>query len=91
MKKYRVLAVIIAIVMLLSGCGAQNQNVPKEYRKLFTNGSFDENMVWRCDDEKYSGLIERLESKCEYVYEGTMLVATDDQVIFAALMNFYAK
>ena len=89
MKKYRVLAVVVTIAMLLSGCGAQNQNVPKEYRKLFTNGSFDENMVWRCDDEKYSALIERLSSKCGLVYEGTMLVATDDQVIFAGGWNTF--
>ena len=87
--KFKVVAVVMVIVMLLTGCGAQNENVPKEYRKLFRNGSFDENMVWRCDDEQYRDLVERLSSKCGYVYEGSVIVATDEQVLFAGGWNSF--
>lgn len=44
-------------------------------------------MVWTCDDEKYSDFISKLYEKCEDSFEGSLLVATDEQVIFAGGFN----
>ncbi len=86
MGKRKILATVIILtilVSLVSGCSVENTKIPKEYRSLFTDGSFDENMVWTCDDEKYSDFISELAEKCEASFEGSLLVATDEQVVFA--------
>lgn len=87
MGKRKILAVMIILTILVSGCSVGNTQEPKEYQSLFTDGSFDENMVWTCDDEKYSDFISKLYEKCEDSFEGSLLVATDEQVIFAGGFN----
>jgi len=87
MKRSKILALAVMLVMLFTGCGGKKTQAPEPYQDLFTGGSFDENMVWTTEDERYSDLISRLSEKCELVFEGSLMVATDDQVIFAGGWN----
>ena len=59
------------------------ENVPEEYRDLFHGGSFDENNIWTTDDESYFPLIEQLGDHCDKTLEGSLILATDEKVIFA--------
>lgn len=63
------------------------ENVPEEYKDLFVNGAFDENMVWTTNQEEYQGLIEKLKVFCEKSAYGSLMLATDDKVIFAGGWN----
>ena len=87
MKRSKILAGAVVVVMLFTGCGGKKSQAPEPYQDLFTGGSFDENMVWSTEDERYSDLISRLSEKCELVFEGSLMVATDDQIIFAGGWN----
>ncbi len=87
MKKSRVWAFVLTMALGLSSCGVEKVQVPEGYETLFTNGSFDDNSVWTCDDEKYSDLISGLLKECDGTFEGSVMVATDDQVIFTGGWN----
>ncbi len=87
MKRSKILVMALTLVLLLSGCGGKKPQAPEGYQDLFTGGSFDEYMVWTTDDERYSDLISQLSAKCETLFEGSFLVATDDQVIYAGGWN----
>jgi len=63
------------------------EGVPVEYGHLFENGDFDENMVWTGYDEEYSELIEELHAFCEESAMGSVMLATDEDVIFAGGFN----
>lgn len=63
------------------------EGVPAEYLHLFNNGDFDENLVWSGYDEEYSELVEELLAFCEENAMGSVLVATDEDVIFAGGFN----
>jgi len=63
------------------------EGVPAEYSHLFTNGDFDENLVWTGYDEEYSELIDELLAFCEETAMGSVLLATDEDVIFAGGFN----
>ncbi len=60
-----------------------NADFIKEYSYLFANGSFDENLVWTTDDAEYSDLVEALSAYCEKSAIGSMMLATDEEIIFA--------
>lgn len=60
-----------------------NADFIKEYSYLFTNGSFDENLIWTTDDAEYSDLVETLKAYCEKSAMGSMILATDEEIIFA--------
>ncbi len=64
-----------------------NENVPEEYASLFKKGSFDENMVWTTKNKEYHELIEELKTFCEKSAIGSVMLATDDEVIFAGGWN----
>ena len=87
MKQTKILALTVILTMLLTGCGIKKPQTPEAYQDLFTGGSFDKNMVWTTDDERYSDLINLLSEKCESAFEGSLLVATDDRVIYAGGFN----
>lgn len=87
MKRSKILAAVVTLVLLLNGCGGKRPQAPEPYRELFTDGSFDEYMVWTTDDKKYKDLISELSKTCEDFLEGSCLVATDDQVIYAGGWN----
>jgi len=59
------------------------ENVPKEYADLFHGGSFDEDNIWTTDDESYTELTTKLGELCDKYYNGSLMVATDDKVVFA--------
>ncbi len=63
------------------------ENVPEEYRDLFHGGSFDEAGIWTTDDESYDVLITELSEHCDKKMDGSIMVATDDKVIFAGGWN----
>lgn len=93
MKKSKILVMTLTLVLLLCGCSEKEvqapvkPQVPEEYQILFTGGSFDEHMVWTTDDEKYSDLISQLSEKYESSMQGSLMVATDDKVIYAGGWN----
>ncbi len=87
MKRGKILVLAVVLVMVFTGCGGKKSQAPEPYQDLFTGGSFDENMVWTTDDERYSDLISELSEKCESRFEGSLMVATDDQVIYAGGWN----
>lgn len=87
MKKSKMFVTAVSLALLLSGCGAKKPQAPEPYQDLFTGGSFDEYMVWTTDDEQYSDLISQLSAKCENILEGSLMVATDDKVIYAGGWN----
>lgn len=87
MKKSTILVLAVALMMILSGCKEKEPQPQERYQDLFTGGSFDDNMVWTTDDESYSDLISQLSEKCESTLEGSMIVATDDKVIYAGGWN----
>lgn len=60
-----------------------NGNIPGEYIDLFHGGSFDEENIWTTDDETYADLIAKLRPLCDKSFNGSLMVATDDKVIFA--------
>ena len=70
-----------------AGGGAGATAVPPEYKELFDGGSFDENGVWASDKAEYVELIEDLRKTCEENLDGSMIFATDDEVIFAGGWN----
>ena len=59
------------------------ENVPEEYRDLFHGGSFDEYNIWTTDDGSYSALMEKLRQHCDKYYNGSLLLATDEKILFA--------
>ena len=86
-KKSKIFVNAVSLALLLSGCGGKKPQAPEGYQELFTGGSFDEYMVWTTDDEQYSDLISQLSAKCENILEGSLMVATDDKVIYAGGWN----
>ncbi len=64
-----------------------NANIPEEYKDLFINGAFDENMVWHSNDSRYKELIEKIEPLCEEKMYGSIIIASDDEVIFSGGWN----
>ncbi len=63
------------------------EGVPVEYSHLFGNGDFDENLVWTSYDEEYSELTEALLVFCEETAMGSVLLANDEDIIFAGGFN----
>lgn len=63
------------------------EGVPAQYSHLFENGDFDENLVWTCYDEEYIELAEALFAFCEESAMGSVMLATDEDVIFAGGFN----
>lgn len=63
------------------------EGVPAEYMHLFSNGDFDENMVWTGYDEEYGELIDELLAFCEENVMGSVMLANDEEVIFAGGFN----
>ena len=61
--------------------------IPAEYMHLFSNGEFDENMVWTGYDDEYGEMIDALLAFCEEKVMGSVLLANDDEVIFAGGFN----
>lgn len=61
--------------------------VPSEYRDLFEGGEFDENGIWASDNAEYTELIEELKTTCGENLDGSMIFATDDEMIFAGGWN----
>jgi len=87
MKRSKFLVLAVVLVTFLCGCGEKKPQEPEPYQDLFTGGTFDEYMVWTTDDERYSDLISQLSEKCESGFEGSLMVATDDRVIYAGGWN----
>ncbi len=87
MKRTKILTLAVIFTILLTGCGVKKPQTPEHYQDLFTGGSFDKNMVWTTDDERYNDLISQLSDKCENAFEGSLMVATDDRVIYAGGFN----
>ncbi len=58
-----------------------------EYSRLFGNGSFDENQVWTSYNEEYGELVEALLAFCEESAVGSVMLATDEDVIFSGGFN----
>ncbi len=65
------------------------EGVPVEYGHLFGNGYFDEKLVWTGYDEEYAEMIEELRSFFDERALGSVVVATDEDVLFAG--GFHAK
>lgn len=63
------------------------EGVPVQYSHLFENGNFDENMVWTCYDEEYMEVADALYQFCEEMAMGSVMLATDEDVIFAGGFN----
>lgn len=63
------------------------EGVPTEYGHLFGNGGFDENLVWTSYDEEYGEAVEALLSFCEESVMGSVMLATDEEVLFAGGFN----
>ena len=63
------------------------EGVPAEYSHLFENGDFDENLVWTGYQEEYAELIQALHSFCEESALGSVMLANDEEVIFAGGFN----
>ena len=61
--------------------------VPEVYRELFSGGSFDTNLVWTTDNEAYTELTETLREYCEKSTVGSIMLATDEEIIFAGGFN----
>jgi len=64
-----------------------NKNIPDEYKDLFVGGSFDENMVWTTNNSEYKELIESIQPICEESLYGSIILASDEEVIFAGGWN----
>ncbi len=87
-----VIALCLTVVLCfgMGGCavGQVNENIPEEYRKIFVNGSFDETTtLWASDDQRYSEMIADLHTFCGEESVGSVLVATDKEIIFAGGFN----
>ncbi len=83
----RLIVLLLALCFCVTGCNTGNENVPDEYKSVFKKGSFDENLVWTSNNKEYSGLIEELKACCEESAMGSVMLATDDEVIFAGGFN----
>ena len=70
-----------------AGDNTPESAVPSEYRDLFKGGEFDENGIWASDNAEYAELIEELKTKCGENLDGSMIFATDDEMIFAGGWN----
>jgi len=62
---------------------ASYSDVPEAYWDLFEGGSFNGDGVWLTDDERYDEIAAKLHDVCEKNMNGSVLLATDDKVIFA--------
>ncbi len=87
-----VIALCLTVVLCfgMGGCvaGPVNENIPKEYRKIFVKGSFDETTtLWVSDEQRYSEMIAELQVYCGEESVGSVLVATDKEIIFAGGFN----
>lgn len=67
--------------------GGGSGTVPAEYMDLFRDAEFAENKVWVSNKPEYAELIEDLKKSCEKNLDGSMIFATDDEVIFAGGWN----
>ncbi len=93
MKKFAgivLAAVLLTVILAAVGCAPTSaeptvsySNVPEAYWNLFDGGSFDENNVWTTDDERYSEMAAELKAHCADKACGSVIVATDEKVIFA--------
>ncbi len=63
------------------------KDIPDEYKELFTDGTFDENMIWTTNKSEYQDLINKLKAACEEYACGSILLATDEDVILAGGWN----
>ena len=61
--------------------------VPAEYMHIFRNGDFDENLVWTGYSEKYGELVNALPAFCEENVIGSVLLANDEEILFAGGFN----
>lgn len=64
-----------------------NKNIPEEYKDLFVEGSFDENMVWTTNNSEHKEFIESIQPICEESMYGSVILANDEEVIFAGGWN----
>lgn len=61
--------------------------VPVQYSGLFQTGDFDENLVWTAYNDEYAELIEEMRAFCEENATGSVMLATDEEVLFAGGFN----
>lgn len=61
--------------------------MPMQYSHLFETGDFDENLVWTGYNDEYAELIEELLAFCEENAVGSVLLATDEEVLIAGGFN----
>jgi len=87
-------ALMLAACLAAVGCSSSDgeapaqpvvsyANVPEAYWDLFDGGSFDADNVWTTDDERFSAMAAELKAVCESKACGSVIVATDDKVLFA--------
>lgn len=67
--------------------GTGGSDVPAEYTNLFMGSDFAEGKVWVSNKAEYAELIEELKKSCEKNLDGSMIFATDDEMIFAGGWN----
>lgn len=64
-----------------------NEYLIEEYMHLFANGSFDKDLIWTTDDTRYEEVIETLRTYCEENIMGSVILATDEEILFAGGFN----
>lgn len=67
--------------------GAGGGDIPAEYTDLFKDAECVDNRIWVSNKAEYAELIEDLKKSCEKNLDGSMIFATDDEVIFAGGWN----
>jgi len=82
-------ALLLAVMMCLGASGCMTAQPEKDpWEELFEGGSFDESgTLWLTDDPQFAGMNSELEEYCVEKSVGSVLVATDDKVIFAGGFN----
>lgn len=67
--------------------GAGGGDIPAEYTDLFRDAECVDNRIWVSNKAEYTELIEDLKTSCEKNLDGSMIFATDDEMIFAGGWN----
>lgn len=86
-KIKKVISLLLVLSFCVTGCAGSNENVPDEYKSIFKKGSFDENQIWTGSNKEYAELIEELKKCCEESAIGSVMVATDKEIIFSGGWN----
>lgn len=85
-------ALMFAACLTVGGCDPVSEparpvisyaDVPEVYWELFHDGSFDEERVWMTDDGRFAQLAAELKANFSEKVCGSVIVATDEKVIFA--------